>query len=236
MISSFIQEGVISRAIENKHIAVCPIDLRQYAIGNYKHVDDRPAGGGDGMVIRADITQKALEEHKEKNSFIIHLSPTGQKFDHNIAKKLSQKQHLILLSGRYSGYDARVVNKYADMHLSIGDFVLSGGELPAMCIIDAVSRFIPKVLGNEQSATQDSFEDGLLEAPAYTKPLDFEGESIPDILLSGNHAKIKQYQRNEQIRLTAKQRPDLILKIWPTLTSDEKKLAQSINSYIKPTN
>lgn len=212
MISTLSKEGVISRAIRQNLISIKPVQLRDYAEDARKTVDGHPAGGGDGMVIRADVTQRAISAHKKENSYIVHLSPAGQKFDHKTAKTLSEKSHIILLCGRYAGFDERVVEKYADLHLSLGDFVLSGGELPAMCVIDAVSRFVPGVLGNEQSAEEDSFENGLLEAPQYTKPLCFEGISIPQVLLEGNHAKIKDYQHKQQMRRTETYRPDLLKK------------------------
>lgn len=213
MISALTQEGVLARGVKKKLIEISPVDLREYATGERKNVDARPASGGDGMVIRADVTQRAVLAHKQSNSFIIHLSPCGQKFDHVLAKTLSQKSHIILLSGRYSGFDDRVIQKYADLNLSLGDFVLSGGELPALCVVDAISRFVPGVLGNAQSAEQDSFENGLLEAPLYTKPIEFEGMNIPPVLLSGDHKKIQDYQHQEQIRVTKKYRPDLLERL-----------------------
>ena len=213
MLSALTQEGVVARAVKRGLLDIEPIQLRDYATNSRKNVDGRPAGGGDGMVIRADVTQKAIHAHAQPSSYIVHLSPSGQPFTHTIAKDLAQKKHVILLCGRYSGFDARVVNKYAHIHLSIGDYVLSGGELPAMCVIDATARFIPGVLGNEESALNDSFEHGLLEAPVYTKPFEFEGETIPEVLMSGNHRKIKEYQYKEQLRMTKKFRPDLYREI-----------------------
>lgn len=210
MFTTLTEEGVIARGIQKNLIEIEPINLRDYSDNSRKDVDNRPAGGGDGMVIRADIAARAIAAHQNPDSYIVHLSPSGQPFTHTIAKELSQKKHIILLCGRYAGFDYRVVNKYAHLHLSIGDYVLSGGELPAMCVIDATARYIPGVLGNQDSAHNDSFENGLLEAPVYTKPIDFEGEKIPDVLLSGNHAKIKEYQHQEQIRMTKKFRPDLL--------------------------
>lgn len=229
MISFLLKEGVIPRAIRKNLIHVNSVDLREYATGERRNIDGRPAGGGDGMVIRADVTQKALLAHLKPDSYVIHLAASGQKFDHMIAKNLAAKSHIILLCGRYAGFDERVVQKYAHLHLSLGDFVLSGGELPALCVIDAVSRFVPGVLGNEHSAEQDSFENGLLEAPQYTKPLHFEGMDIPRVLLSGNHAQIYAHQRREQILRTAQYRPDLLQKAWNTLTEEEKDLIKNVN-------
>lgn len=230
MFTPFTQEGVIARAVQKELIKISPIDLRTFATGERRNVDARPAGGGDGMVIRADVTQKAILSQTLPNSYIIHLSPSGVPFTHELARKLSKKEHIILLSGRYSGFDERVIQKYTHLNLSLGDFVLSGGELPALCVIDAVSRFIPGVLGNEQSAEQDSFENGLLEAPLYTKPLHFEGMDIPEVLLSGNHAQIKKFQRREQIKRTAQFRPDLLKKSWDKLTDEEKNFVNNLHS------
>jgi tRNA (guanine37-N1)-methyltransferase len=141
---------------------------------------------------------------------------------------LAQKKHLVLLCGRYAGFDFRTVHRYVHAEYSIGDFVLSGGELPAMCLIDAVARFVPGVLGNVESALCDSFEDGLLEAPVYTKPLDFEGDSVPEVLLSGDHSKIAAYRRKEQVRVTACNRPDLIHRMWDSLSRSERALAERV--------
>lgn len=223
MFGILLQAGVISRAIKHELIKITPIQLRDYAFDARKIVDGHPAGGGDGMVIRADVTQRAICANKKENSYVVHLSPAGVKFDNKIAKELAQKSHIILLCGRYAGFDERVVEKYADLHLSLGDFVLSGGELPALCVIDAVSRFVPGVLGNEQSAIQDSFEDGLLEAPQYTKPICFEDMEIPSVLLEGNHAKIKEYRYQEQVRKTKKYRPDLLVNQKQTILEKTKK-------------
>lgn len=228
MISPFINEGVIARGVKNNILEINTISLRDFAKDERKTVDERPVGGGDGMVIRPDITQSALESIITPDSFVIHLTPAGKKFDHNIAKQLTEKSHIILLSGRYAGFDSRVIEKYSHLNLSIGDFVLSGGELPALCVIDAVSRFVPGVLGNIQSVDNDSFEDGLLEGPIYTKPLNFENMEVPSVLLSGNHEHIAKYKRTEQIRITVKERPDLIEKYWANLTDEEKKFAKSI--------
>lgn len=222
------QEGVISRAIKSNKIHFDTVALRDFATDKRKNVDDHSAGGGDGMVLRPDVTEKAILSVKNQDSFVIHLTPTGKVFDHKIAHMLSGKKHLIFLCGRYAGFDHRVIQKYSHLDLSIGDFVLSGGELACMCVMDAVSRLIPDVLGNEKSAVSDSFEDHLLEAPQYTKPNDFLERKIPEILLSGDHKKIAAYQRKEQIKLTAANRPDLILKIWDSLSKQEKICAEKI--------
>lgn len=228
LFEGFQQEGVIGRAIQSQKIQFETIPLRDFSTDKRKNVDDRPAGGGDGMILRADITEKAILSVKNQDSFVVHLTPTGKVFEHKIARQLSQKKHLIFLCGRYGGFDQRVIQKHVDLNLSIGDFVLSGGELPCMCVIDSICRFLPHVLGNENSAASDSFEDLLLEAPQYTKPLEFSGQKIPEILFSGDHKKISAYQRQEQIKLTAQNRPDLILGTWDSLSKQEKILAEKI--------
>ena len=179
MFETIKKEGVIARAIKNNLIQLDTIFLRDFADNSRKNVDNHPIGGGDGMVLRADIAEKAILSVANENSFIVNLTPSGKVFNSKIAKKLSQKKHLILLCGRYAGFDQRLIEKYAHINLSIGDFVLSGGELPSLCLIDSISRFVPGVLGNQESALNDSFEDGLLEAPQYTHPEDFHGQEIP---------------------------------------------------------
>lgn len=221
-------EGIIARAIKNQQVSLNTVFLRDFSDHPRKNVDKQPAGGGDGMVLRADITEKALLSVLSPDAFVINLTPSGKIFDSNLAKTLAKKSHLILLCGRYAGFDHRLELEYADINISIGDFVLSGGELPAMCLIDSVTRFIPGVLGNEESALFDSFEDGLLEAPQYTHPEEFHGHSIPKVLLSGDHKKIKEFNRKEQLKVTARNRPDLILSKWDEFSKQEKIIIEKI--------
>ena len=228
MFDSLKNEGVISRAIKQNRIEIEPVQLRNFSQDTRKNVDNHPAGGGDGMVIQADVAERALKSVITPESIIILTTPRGKLFNSECAKKLSKEKHLIFLCGRYAGFDERFVQKYVHLHLSIGDFVLSGGELPAMCMIDSISRFIPGTLGNEESPLSDSFEDGLLEAPCFTKPQDFHGEEIPPVLMSGNHKKIVEYKRIEQLKVTAKMRPDLIHLIWDKLTKQEKTLVEKV--------
>lgn len=228
MFDSLKNEGVISRAIKQKLIEINPVQLRDFAQNPRKNVDDHPAGGGDGMVIQADIAERALLEVQTPKSVIILTTPRGKLFNAEHAKKLAKEKHLIFLCGRYAGFDERFIQKYVHLHFSIGDFVLSGGELPAMCMIDSIARFVPGTLGNEESPAKDSFEDGLLEAPCYTKPQDFHGEAIPSVLMSGNHKKITEYKRIEQLKVTAKMRPDLIHLQWNILSKQEKALVEKV--------
>lgn len=223
-----LSEGVISRAIKNNLISIETFQLRDYSDDKWKNVDESPCGGGDGMVIKPDVVDRALSSICDENDYIIHLSPTGIKFDNALAKTLAQKEKLVFLCGRYAGIDKRVIDKRAHIEVSLGDFVLSGGELAAMCMIDSISRFVDGVLGNKESASHDSFETGLLEAPQYTKPLLFEGVEVPAILLSGDHKKIANFRREESLKLTAEKRPDLLKKIWASLTQKEKSLVENV--------
>lgn len=222
------EEGVIARGIRQNLIAIEPVFLRDFAPLPHRHVDDHPAGGGDGMVIRPDIAAAAIESVLTPESVVVHVTPTGKIFTAEHARALAKHSHLVFLCGRYAGFDHRVVEKHATLELSLGDFVLSGGELPTMCMIDSIARFIPGVLGNPDSAVCDSFEDGLLEAPPFTKPNVWEGRAIPDVLLGGDHGAIARHRRKEQLRLTARNRPDLIQALWETLTRSEKAVVEKV--------
>lgn len=226
MFDHLTQDGVLGRAIQSGTVHLDTVFLRDFASDKRKTVDDHPAGGGDGMILRPDIVEKAILSVQTLQSYIVHLTPTGKVFDHTMAKQLAQKEHIVFLCGRYGGFDHRVTKKYAHLHVSLGDFVLSGGELACLCMMDSISRFVPSVLGNESSAKTDSFEDHLLEAPQYTKPTDFHGDTIPDVLLSGDHKKTSAFQRKEQIKQTAQFRPDLLLSVWDSLSKQEKAWAE----------
>ena len=219
--------GVVGRALKEDVISLDTVYLRDFAKPPRLNVDDHPAGGGDGMVLRADICEQALLSILSPQSYIVHLTPTGALFHHSWAKRLAAQSHIVFLCGRYAGFDHRFTEKYAHAHLSLGDFVLSGGEWPALCMMDAIARQVPGVLGNQESSQHDSHADGLLEAPAYTKPIQFAGESIPPVLQAGDHKKIAAYRRQAQLRLTALRRPDLILAQWDHLSSAEKKFVES---------
>ena len=226
MFDIFKQDGVIGTAIEKNLVSLESINLRDFSDNKRKSVDDSPVGGADGMILRADIIYQAIQSLKNENSYIVNLAPHGKVFHNQKAMEYAQKKHIILLCGRYGGIDSRISENVADENISIGDFVLSGGELPAMCVIDSVCRFIPQVLGNQQSNSMDSFQNGLLEPPQYTKPNLFMNQKIPEILFSGDHQKISKFQRKEQIKLTAKYRPDLLIIHWESLTKSEKELAK----------
>jgi tRNA (guanine37-N1)-methyltransferase len=228
MFSLIREEGVVARALEKGRLSLETIFLRDFAQGARRNVDEHPVGGGDGMVLRPDVAAAALESVLQPASYVIHVTPSGKVFNNKIARDLASREHLVLLCGRYAGFDSRLVSRYVHAELSLGDFVLSGGELPALCMIDAVARFIPGVLGNVTSAERDSFEDGLLEAPVYTKPLEWEGMAVPEVLQSGDHKRVEDYRRREQLKLTARNRPDLVQLHWDSLTRSERTLVEKI--------
>ena len=190
------------------------MNFRDFAFSKHKNVDDIPFGGGSGMVLKPEPLFRAVNFLKETTNFakrrVILLSPEGKVFNQEKAKELATYDQLIFICGHYEGFDARISNYLADEAISIGDFVLTGGELPAMMITDAVARMIPGVLGSEESAPTDSFYNGLLEHPQYTRPRDFEGMQVPEVLFSGNHAKINRWRREEALRVTFEKRPDLL--------------------------
>jgi tRNA (guanine37-N1)-methyltransferase len=200
------------KAQERKLAEINLIDLREFGLGARRTVDDTPYGGGDGMVLKVEPMVECIESAKQANpnAKVIILTPSGKKFDQATAARLAKEDGLILVTGHYEGFDERILT-YADMELSIGDYVLTGGELPAMIITDAVVRLIPGVLGGEDSAADESFSDpNLLEYPHYTRPLEFRGERVPEILQSGHHAEIQKWRHTKAIEKTQKNRPDLL--------------------------
>lgn len=217
--TSFLNHSIIKRAQEKNLLKVNLINLRNFGLGNYQQVDDTPYGGGAGMVIRADVATGAIKSLKlEKGAKVISLSPRGRVFNQDLAKDLSQTPHLVLFNPHYEGVDQRFIDNYVDLEVSVGDYVLSGGEVASMVIVDAVARLIPGVLGNESSNQEESFDiksqtgQSLLEYPHYTKPAEFEGEVVPDVLLSGDHQKIKLWREEKALQLTKEKRPDLLEK------------------------
>lgn len=189
------------------------VDLREFAPDERRTVDDRPYGGGEGMVLKPELIFEAVEKCQEKwgeRGRVILLSPQGRRFDQNKAKELSLMPHLILICGRYEGVDQRVADHLVDEELSVGDFVLSGGEFAACSVVDAVSRLIPGVVGKGNSVLEESFMDDLLDFPHYTRPAEFRGWKVPDILLSGDHAQIQRWRRQKAMERTQQRRPDLL--------------------------
>ncbi len=191
--------------------SLATVSIRDFGLGRHRAVDDTPAGGGAGMVMRADVLAAAIDHARktEPEAPLIYLSPRGERFDQALARELSLGPGVLLAAGRFEGVDERVIEARSMREVSIGDYVLSGGELAAMVLIDACVRLLPGVVGAAESLDQESFEAGLLEHPQYTKPREWEGRSIPDVLLSGDHKKIAEWRRKQAERLTAKRRPDL---------------------------
>ncbi len=209
IIKSYINESIIKRAINNKKIEVNIINIRDYTLLKNGQVDDTPYGGGRGMVLMCEPVVRAIEAVKDAEALVYLLTPQGKTFKQEMASKIVNKtKHLILVCGHYEGFDERILN-FVDGEISVGDFVLTGGELPALMIMDVISRFIPGVI-NDDSFNNDSFSDGLLDFPEYTKPREFRGYKVPDILLSGDHEKIAEYRQAEKLRVTKEKRPDLL--------------------------
>ena len=210
MFAGPLDESIIKRARESGRLDLAIHNLRDYAHDRHKTVDDRPFGGGPGMLLKPEPIFEAVESLVREGTRVILLSPAGRPFSQAIARELAELQHLVLVSGHYEGFDERVRQTLAQDELSIGDYVLTNGALPVMVIIDAVTRLLPGVLGDEDSAQEDSFSQGLLEYPQYTRPAEFRGMKVPEVLLSGNHAEIARW-RAEQARLRTKERrPDLL--------------------------
>jgi tRNA (guanine37-N1)-methyltransferase len=214
LFTPFLKEGVLGRAVKRGLLDIRLINIRSYARGVHKVTDDRPYGGGNGMVMKPGPIYRALSSLERINgeSLVILLTPQGKTFDQSMAWELAGWSHLILVCGRYEGIDERIRSRHIDMEVSIGDYILSGGELGAMVVLDAISRLVPGVLGGERSNREDSFEDGMLEYPHYTRPRIFMGEEVPEILLSGDHEKIRAWRRAESIKRTRERRPDLLKK------------------------
>jgi tRNA (guanine37-N1)-methyltransferase len=211
----FLKFGVTRRAYESKQLDVRLWPLREHGEGAHQRVDDRPFGGGPGMVLLAEPLQRALATVKtdrgEAAPAVIHFTPTGRQINQTLVREVASGPGAVLLCGRYEGIDQRFVDRQVTLELSLGDFVLSGGELPAMALLDAVARLQPGVLGDEQSAEQDSFgDDGLLDCPHYSRPEMLEGQAVPAVLMSGHHAQIERWRRERSLELTARRRPELI--------------------------
>lgn len=207
---SSIKESIIGRAINNKLIDLNLINIRDFSKDKHKHVDDTPYGGGAGMIMKADVVYDAYNSIEDKEEAkVIYLTPKGKTLNQQIVKNLSKEKHLILLCGHYEGIDQRVLDKIVDEEISVGDYVLTGGELPAMILIDSVSRYVKGVL-SEGSTDEESFSNNLLEYPQYTRPLEFEGEKVPEVLISGNHQEIEKWRQEQSLIETFKKRKDLL--------------------------
>jgi len=224
MFDGVLGESILSIARQKGLIDFHFDNFRQYATDKHHTVDDYPYGGDSGMLLKPEPMTKAILEARKRceclSPEVIFLTPQGETLTHALASELSKKQCLILVCGRYKGLDQRVRERYVDREISIGDYVLSGGEVPAMVLIESVSRLIPGVLGNEESAAVDSHYDNLLAPPQYTRPAEFEGMMVPDVLLSGHHAHIKKWQHERSLELTRKRRPDLYEKYMKNNNTD----------------
>lgn len=219
MFRALTEWGITSRAAKQERFGLRTWNPRDFTTDNYRTVDDRPYGGGPGMVMLAKPLEAAINAAKAAqaeqgiaSTRVVMMSPQGDKLDHERVMQFCRQPGLVLLCGRYEAIDQRLVERCVDEEVSLGDFVLSGGELPAMALMDAVVRQLPGVLNDAQSAVQDSFVDGLLDCPHYTRPEEYEGMRVPDVLLGGHHAEIEQWRRREALRNTAAKRPDLIAR------------------------
>jgi tRNA (guanine37-N1)-methyltransferase len=209
LIDVYTSNGIIGRAVENGMFEIGYVNLRDYSEDKHKKVDDYPYGGGPGMLLKPEPMFNALDAIKKQNSYIIYLSPKGNLFNQKKAKELSEKEHIVLIAGHYEGVDQRIIDKYVNEEISMGDYVLTNGELPVLMIVDAVGRLIPGVLGSDESTVEESHSGNLLEYPQYTRPESYLGLDVPEILLSGHH-KIEEWRRFKAIEITLKRRPDMI--------------------------
>jgi len=227
MVESVASMGVLGRAVKNGTLQLKSWNPRDYTQDKHRTVDDRPYGGGPGMLMKVGPLQAAIEDAKKAagNSRVIYMSPQGKKVTQQDVKALAEQPGLIIIAGRYEGIDERIIEAFVDEEWSIGDYVLSGGELPALTLIDAIARMIPGVLGDENSAQQDSFMQGLLDCPHYTRPEEIEGRTVPPVLLSGNHRDIDLWRLKQSLGRTWLRRPDLLEAL--NLTEEQKQLLES---------
>lgn len=204
-----LEESIIGRAKENKQIEINLINIRDFSTDKHKHVDDTPYGGGAGMVMKPDVVYDAYKSVANKTAKVVYLTPQGKTLNQKKVEELAKEEHLILLCGHYEGIDQRAIDVIQPEEISVGDYVLTGGELPAMILIDAVSRYVEGVL-NKESIEEESFSNGLLEYPQYTRPEVFEGMKVPEVLLSGNHQNIAKWRKEQALEITKNKRPDLL--------------------------
>ena len=229
MVMNGLNTSITGRAIQKGLLSVEAVNIRDYAFNKHNSVDDYPYGGGAGMLMQAEPVYQcyhALEERIGKRPRVVYLSPQGETFHQKMAEELAEEEELVFLCGHYEGIDERVLEEIVTDYVSIGDYVLTGGELPAMIMVDAISRLVPGVLHNDVSAEFESFQDNLLEYPQYSRPEVWHGKQVPEVLLSGHHANIEKCRRRESVIRTAKNRPDLLARA--DLTEEEKTLARKI--------
>ena len=204
--------SIIGRAVKNGIVEINAIDLRQYAHDRHASVDDKPYGGGPGMLMKPDVLFEALSDLKKDGTVVVLTSPRGEQFNQSAAVKMAAIDHLLILCGHYEGVDERVIERFVDWELSLGDFVMTSGNIAAMAMIDAAVRLLPGVLGKDESSADESFSNGLLEYPQYTRPAEIDGMKVPEVLLSGDHGKIAEWRLGESLKITAARRPDLYKK------------------------
>jgi len=228
MFSSPLNFSLLKKAQEKGLLNICLHDIRNWANDKHKMTDDAPYGGGCGMVMKVEPLEKALAAIRcpEDDSLVVLMTPQGEIFNQKIAAQLAEKKQIIIICGRYEGVDERIREHLVDREISIGDYILTGGELAALILIDAVSRLIPDVLGNPESTLNESFSHNLLEYPQYTRPAEYKGWMVPDVLLSGNHAEIELWHKRESLKRTYQRRPDLLKKI--KLLAEDKKILEKI--------
>ena len=225
-----VKESILGRAQEKELIDINLINIRDFSKDKHKKVDDTPYGGGAGMVIRPDVVLDSYNSIKEnENAKVIYMSPQGKVLNQQMVENLSKEQHLIILCGHYEGIDQRAIDKIVDEEISIGDYVLTGGEIPAMVLIDSVSRYIDGII-NKESIEEESFSNGLLEYPQYTRPEIFENEKVPDVLISGHHKNIEDWRKYQSLKNTFLKRPELLEKI--ELSEEDKAILNKIKNEV----
>jgi tRNA (guanine37-N1)-methyltransferase len=229
MFGSVFSKGVIKKALDKGLIEVHIHNLRDFTVDKHKQIDDRPFGGGQGMVLKSEPIFAAVEKIRQNEEAPVYLlSPQGRKFDFHLAEELARHHQVILICGRYEGVDERVIKYLVTGEISIGDYILTGGEPAAIVVVDGVSRFIPQVVGNVESVKRDSFYEGLLEFPHYTRPRNFRGMEVPEVLFSGDHSKIESWRRKKSLEKTWRQRRDLLEK--QKLSAEEKEILEEITT------
>ncbi|MDM7465642.1 tRNA (guanosine(37)-N1)-methyltransferase TrmD [Staphylococcus warneri] len=232
MFDGVLNHSILKRAQDKDIINVNTINFRDYSVNKHNQVDDYPFGGGQGMVLKPEPVFNAMEDiNRADDTRVILMCPQGRPFTQDIAQELSEAKHIVFICGHYEGYDERIREHLVTDEISMGDYVLTGGELPAMTMTDAIVRLIPGVLGNEQSHQDDSFSDGLLEFPQYTRPREYNGMKVPDVLLSGNHAHIDQWRHEQKLIRTLNKRPDLLEQY--DLSDKDKKIIQTYKNQLK---
>ena len=224
MFEGFVSESIIKRAIEKNVCSVEVIDMRDYSLSKHRHVDDTPYGGGAGMVLACDVVDRAIKANSSESSYKIMMTPQGNKYNQQKALELAKKEEIVLICGHYEGFDERI-RTFVDEEISVGDYVLTGGEIPSMIVADSVIRLLGEAI-KQESHEDDSFSNGLLEYPQYTRPLEYNGMVVPEVLVNGNHKLINRFRKKESLRKTYLRRPDLLESY--EFSKEDKKLMDEI--------